>query len=369
MKHAMLSASGSSRWLNCLGSVILSKDIPKQPSSPAAEYGTRGHEIAEHFLKNDLNISDIDTGKIKWFPLTIKEKLINFDEEDYDFLTHIQFYVDVIRSMDIPFVVEQKLPLEFITNESNAEGTADAILFAKDRLIVVDLKMGLSRVEVKDNTQLMLYGLSAWHEFGLIHDYQIVELIIVQPRLGIVDRIEYSIEELSKFHKEVISISSKIHAMIAKTIPIEYAPNPKTCQWCEAKALCPSLANKMFDVIQDKSITLSELAPWTDIARKWADSIDIQVFNELSTGNNVEGYKLVKGRRGNRKWKDEDLAKDWLTINIGEKMYKHTIISPADADKILGKSILPKELTLQEEGKNVVVLENDKREKIVVQMF
>ena len=360
MKHSTLSPSASSRWLNCLGSIPLTKDLPRQPSSPAAAYGTRGHDVAEFLLKNDKSIFDV-------VELILNDQKVNLEDEDIDFLHHVQFYVDFVRSLNVAFIIEQRLPLELVTSEIDAGGTADVVAFAEDKLIVIDLKMGLGRVEVKDNTQLMIYAVAAWHEFELIHEYSQIELIIVQPRLNIVDRITYSIEDLNAFHTQVYTTGVKIHSMIKGTIPVEYTPSPKACHWCEGKAICSSLADKMFEVIEDKTSGLSKLAPWTDVARNWADSIDVQVFNELSVGRDVDGYKLVKGRKGNRKWKDEVLATEWLLSSIGDGAFKKTMISPAEANKLLGK--LPEDLTFQQEGRNVVALDNDRRTKIDVQMF
>ena len=51
--HAVLSASGADRWLNCPGSVALTRDMP-DTSSSYAEWGTTCHELGELALRNRL---------------------------------------------------------------------------------------------------------------------------------------------------------------------------------------------------------------------------------------------------------------------------------------------------------------------------
>ena len=48
--HALLSASGSARWLNCTPSPLLEEQYPDNDSEAAAE-GTAAHELAEYKLR------------------------------------------------------------------------------------------------------------------------------------------------------------------------------------------------------------------------------------------------------------------------------------------------------------------------------
>lgn len=48
--HAVLSASGSHRWLNCLPSARLELEFENSESNAAAE-GTAAHALCEHKLK------------------------------------------------------------------------------------------------------------------------------------------------------------------------------------------------------------------------------------------------------------------------------------------------------------------------------
>ena len=54
-KHATLSASSSSRWLNCLPSALLELEF-KDKTSDAAASGTAAHNLCESKLKKALGI-------------------------------------------------------------------------------------------------------------------------------------------------------------------------------------------------------------------------------------------------------------------------------------------------------------------------
>lgn len=49
-KHALLSASSSHRWLNCLPSAILERKFANKESNAAAE-GSAAHASCEHKLR------------------------------------------------------------------------------------------------------------------------------------------------------------------------------------------------------------------------------------------------------------------------------------------------------------------------------
>ena len=51
--HAILSASGSHRWLNCLPSARLELEFESQTTEAARE-GTAAHALCEHKLKKAL---------------------------------------------------------------------------------------------------------------------------------------------------------------------------------------------------------------------------------------------------------------------------------------------------------------------------
>ena len=63
-KHAEFSASGSSQWLNCSGSIGMKSLVAKQKSSPAARDGTAAHQLLEMCLKDDMDAIEFIDRKI-----------------------------------------------------------------------------------------------------------------------------------------------------------------------------------------------------------------------------------------------------------------------------------------------------------------
>ena len=77
--HALLSASGAGRWLNCTPSAKLEDEYGEKKSSVYAEEGTLAHELSELYLRKDTlnSISEQD------FDQRLEEIMANglFNEE------------------------------------------------------------------------------------------------------------------------------------------------------------------------------------------------------------------------------------------------------------------------------------------------
>jgi len=120
---------------------------------------------------------------------------------------------------------------------------------------------------------------------------------------------------------------------------------------------------------------LGEIMGKADLIEGWVKSIRAEVERRLLAGTSVAGYKLVQGKRGNRKWADEVEAEETLkAMRVKhDQMYNYTVISPVSAEK-LAKSgdIGPRQWTkLQEsitqaEGKPSVAPQSDKRPQLAV---
>lgn len=77
--HSSLGASGSRRWMNCAGSINLSKDAPPDRGSVYADAGTAAHSIMERcllnvvrpelFLNTIIQVEDMDT------PISVDEEM------------------------------------------------------------------------------------------------------------------------------------------------------------------------------------------------------------------------------------------------------------------------------------------------------
>lgn len=132
--HAELSPSSAERWMVCPGSVAASRGKPDSSSSFADE-GTAAHYMAEQILRG----ADGTT--------LVGQCADNGVEMTADMLTEVLKYTsyvqDVVRATGGTLLVEQRLPIGFLTGEDDAHGTSDVVILAGSELIVIDLKFGM----------------------------------------------------------------------------------------------------------------------------------------------------------------------------------------------------------------------------------
>mgnify|MGYP000066842558 FL=1 len=71
----------------------------------------------------------------------------------------------------------------------------------------------------------------------------------------------------------------------------------------------------------------------------WITAVRAEVERRLLAGVHVEGYKLVQGKQGNRAWTSKVEAEAMLKSFKCklDQMYKQSLISPTDAEKLLEK--------------------------------
>lgn len=150
--HAKFSPSAAHIWLRC-GLYVRMVEMFPRTSTPAAEEGTRLHDIAAKAL---------EAGEFE-----SEEPVLNS-------------YFDLIRKIldEKPrhFYIEKKVRIF-----EDCSGTADAVAVGDDWLDVVDLKTGKSPVQARENPQLVLYALGFLDLHPLPDDAR-VRLIIEQPR-------------------------------------------------------------------------------------------------------------------------------------------------------------------------------------------
>lgn len=177
--HSDLSASGSERWLNCPGSVKLSRGI-ESTTSKAAEEGTKAHELLELWLDQVIHNRKLKRVNEKEFPKDMQHhvyRAVKFIENEYYNLETAEL------------VVEEKLPLDFIDPEMF--GTADVqIIDDFINLQIWDYKHGKGKlVELHQkfdgvkilNTQLVYYALAAANKFNF--DFKTFTIGVMQPRI------------------------------------------------------------------------------------------------------------------------------------------------------------------------------------------
>ncbi|WP_099335827.1 DUF2800 domain-containing protein [Clostridium cadaveris] len=370
MSHAILSASGASRWMACPPSARLEQGFENK-TSEYAEEGTLAHELGELGLRKALG--EISTRKYNSEIKKIEaHELYSADMPDY-----VEIYTDTCiekvseakaKTPDAVFKVEQRL--DFSEWVPEGFGTGDFVIIADGTMEICDLKYGKGvPVSANNNKQMMLYALGAIQEFSFLYDIEKVRMTIIQPRLDNISTFEVMADDLLKWAEEYV----KPTADLAFKGEGEFCAGDH-CQFCRAKAVCKARADKNMELAQydfqkqdtmdnnDIAFVLSRV----DELVKWASDVKEYALEQALQGEEYEGFKVVEGR-SNRKWSSEDKVGQIL---IGEG-FKESIIYTTKLDGIskiesaIGKKEVQRLLgnyIIKPPGKPTLVPTSDKRE-------
>ena len=357
-KHAQLSASGSSRWLACTGSVKAESQFPNTSSSYAME-GTTAHSLAERCLTEDIT------------PNYYLNKQLDGYTVDDDMVQHVESYIAYVKSFSGIHFYEVRV--DFSEWIPEGFGTSDAIVIDNktNTVHVIDLKYGKGvPVDAENNSQGMLYALGVLSEYSFIYDIDTVVIHIYQPRIKNYSSWSISATELLKWAEWA---KQKAEQALQDDAP--RTPSDKACQWCKAKATCKALLDHTHKIIMHDFDELDNIKPDTltdkelkvildnaKLIKSWLDAVESHVFDTLNRGQAFDGYKLVEGR-SSRTWQDEKKAIEALKEKLDEsQLYTQKLISPAQAEKLLKKDkVILSELIIKSEGKPTLVPDCDKR--------
>ncbi|EDW9898057.1 DUF2800 domain-containing protein [Salmonella enterica subsp. enterica serovar Infantis] len=377
--HALLSPSGSAKWLGCAASLICEYDIPNT-SGAAAVNGTCMHLLAETVLNRVIKGEDVraDTykgvyalnegkGPIKALVKPEKGAVLITD----DFVSQVSKYADYCRPIiDAAELVEveSRVNLTRVLHpgaELNGEtlqtfGTADLVAVMPSAphdcgtghmLIVGDLKTGRHKVLAKENKQMMLYALGLLRVYKRLYDITAVRLVIFQPYAGGADEWDTTPEALEQFGK--FAQGRALRAIDAfqrgkKGLkPADFRPGNDACQWCRFAEKCNAkrkVASREIesDLSDDSTeMSLDQLKAEYDklpLMRQHIADIEKAMYAALMRGETVEGLKLVEGRLGNRIWSDEEAVNRFrANHHNGYLLDKIVPVNPTEAEKIIGK--------------------------------
>ena len=354
--HAKLSASGSHRWLACPGSVAAEQPYTDTGSVFALE-GTRAHELADMCLKSGTN-ADMYLGH------EIENGIV-----DAEMVEHVQSYVDYVQSFKGDRFYEQRV--EYTDWVPGGFGTSDAIVVQPNGVVhVIDLKYGKGiAVDATENTQGIMYALGVYQLLGDIYDnLHTFTVHIYQPRIGNFSEWSISVDDLLKRGEWIAQ-----RAELALSDDAQRVPGEKQCNWCKHKANCVELKQYMHDVIaadfddltSPDTLTkdqLIEIHNHKSMIGGWLDAIEQKILGDMLDGKKYPGVKLVEGR-SLRKWSNEQTIATVLVDELGENAYTRKLLTPAQAEKALGKakkSMLADHIT-KPPGKPTIAPLSDKR--------
>ena len=361
-KHAFLSASSASRWLNCPPSARLCENYEDKGSTFAAE-GTDAHALCEYRLKQALTMECEN-------PI---ENLSYYNKEMEDCATgYASFVLEITEEAkktckDPIVLIEQRVDYSRYVKEGF--GTADCIVIADGTLHIIDYKHGRGvKVSAEENPQMKCYSLGALELFDGIYDIERVEMTIYQPRLSNISRFEVTKKDLYKWANEKL----KPAADLAFEGAGDFACG-EWCQFCKAKYDCRkraehNLSLAKYDFVKPpllKDSEVEEILGKIEPFISWANDIKDYALKSALGGKRWKGWKLVEGR-SLRKFTDETLVAE-TAIKAGYEPYDKKLLGITEMQKQMGKdkfNELLGELVIKPQGKLALVPETDKRPEI-----
>lgn len=330
--HALLSASGAHRWLNCTPSARLEREFDDNSGEAAAE-GTAAHALSEHKLRRALKLRS-------------KKPVSKYDSDEMDNHTdgYVEFVLEIIEQakqtcIDPKVLIEQRL--NFSKYVPDGFGTGDCLVIADGTLHIIDFKYGQGLlVEAEENPQMKLYALGALEIFDGIYDITSVAMTIYQPRRENISTYTIFKESLYQWADEVVQPL----AQLAFDGSGEYCSGD-WCRFCRAAVKCRARAEEKLKLtqlefalpplltdaeIEDVLAKLDELTAWASDIRAYA------LEAAIHHGKQWNGFKLVAGR-SNRKYASEEKVAETVKAAGYHDIYRQSLITITEMERLMGK--------------------------------
>lgn len=380
--HSLLSPSRLPRVMRCVGSVALEEQYENSENRYSAE-GTAGHEVAADCLTLGIDTREFVGRVIKVGSYEI--------EIEADYADDLQKYVDYVRGClergAILFKLEQRVDFSEDIGIEDQTGSSDCILIWPELRTVeaIDLKCGYTPVDAEGNEQGRGYNLGALREVEPFYDIDFVTTTICQIRasftsetISVAELREWAQTELRPAAAQAKWLYDELqgHRMTVKDIDANgfLVPGPKQCQFCRAaeRAGCPALDREAITdvaqaaspsdfedltkhdnlpaVIEARQPLISELSndalaqrfAAATLVETWLSGIRAETERRMLAGETLPDpdggeLKLIRGRKGNRKFTNADEAEKIMkgARLKADEMYTKKLISAPAAEKVL----------------------------------
>lgn len=347
-KHSWLSPSGMAPIMaGCVGKPRMEKGLPDR-TNPAAERGTRIHEIAEKLFKQ------------------VTLPLSELDQEELEEAKAYYEYVNSIAAGKHQIFTE--LDVE-VFPELQIRGHVDNIVWDAENLIlhVIDLKTGSNKVDVMNNPQLLSYSYGGYLKLPelLGHNVDVKEIVLHVFQYGTGYKVGYDTDEILNAVNLIRTNATKAFEIYNRELEpgISELKENKSCIWCKAKRNCPVMLKSIrekaqinlaqLEVINAESPLVSPAFPTVELLsdeqkikiikykkmiEALIEDVELDLLDRLEKGEVIEGVTIKQGKEVREWGKVEEVSK--ALFEMGVDPYETKLITITKAEKVLGKGKL-----------------------------
>lgn len=370
--HAVLSASGSKKWMICTRSARL-EALFADTKSDYSEEGTYMHALLEYllivYLGRKPEFASID--QIEGYDKFHTDEIADAVKAAFDYVVkRIEYARSVCK--DPLILLEQRLDYSPWVKEGF--GTGDILIITDAYIEVLDLKGGKGvAVNAKGNSQFRLYMLGALNQYG--HIYGPTKMIgtVIQPRLNNYDSEELDVAELLEWAADEVVPA----AQLAWEGKGDFVAGSHCSEgFCKARATCSARAEHNLELArQDFALTAPELLTDEQIAKvleksaeaiKWMGDVKEFALEQAIAGREFPGFKLVEGR-STRSYANQDaVAAALRAAGFSDAViYERSLLGITAMEKAIGKkkfAELLSTLVVKPSGKPTLAPVTDTRE-------
>jgi hypothetical protein len=323
--------------------------MPKLPSNKFADEGTLLHDAISQIL--DCKATPESVIGMAHEGITLTQEL--YDDKIAAALAALD-EIDPDKQME--FAVESSV--NFGDLLPGVFGSADLLGRIGNRAIVLDWKFGNGVVvEATENEQGLFYAAAAMRtpEMQWVFDgAEEIEIIIVQPPM--IKRWVTTPKRIAEFEFDLVA---------AVNGPRTKMQGGDHCRWCAAKPTCPMVTGAVDRALRQQltgldATQIGVALQQAELLQSWIDDLQALASGMLEKNVKVPGWKLV-AKRGTRQWLKDEYAVELL----GDKAYVKTLISVAQAEKLVGKKKFPSDVSVSVSSGSTLANEDDPRPAVL----